>query len=178
MVWVRLEDGLPDHPKIDAAGGDAAWLHVCALAYCNRNLTDGYIPADRVPRLSDRKRPLQLAERLVDVGLWHRLEDGYTIHDFLDYNPTRAAVLAGREERHAAKVAAGRLGGLAKAQAQRKQTPSKRTSRRLANGKQTPSKRVAPSHSPLKNELHTQDRSLDEPGDPVDISGSIRKAIG
>lgn len=92
MVWVRLEDTFPEHPKVDKAGGDAAWLHVCGIAYCNRNETDGFIATDRVSRLSDRKRPLNLAARLVEVGLWEiDPRGGWLIHDYLHYQPSKAS---------------------------------------------------------------------------------------
>ena len=70
-TYIKMSDKLPEHRKIVAAGGDAAWLHICALAYASRNLTDGFIPQDFVPRLSDRKQPAKLAAKLCDVDLWH-----------------------------------------------------------------------------------------------------------
>lgn len=97
MSWVKLDDQFPQNPKIIRAGGDAAWLYVCGLCYCAAQLTDGVIPAELVPRLSDRKQPLRLAGRLVEVGLWRKVEDGYSVNDFLDFNPPRARVLAERE---------------------------------------------------------------------------------
>jgi hypothetical protein len=100
MAWVRLDDTFPEHPKIDAAGGDAAWLHVCALSYCNRNETDGYVPRERITKLSDRKQPYRLAARLVAVGLWDVAVDGWQIHDYLDFQPSKAKLQA---ERDAAK---------------------------------------------------------------------------
>ena len=92
MPWVRLDDGFTEHPKIVAAGGDAAWLHVCALAYSNRNLTDGTIPKGVLVRLSDRKEPQKLALRLCDNGLWIDEGDRWRIHDFHDFQPTAEQV--------------------------------------------------------------------------------------
>lgn len=94
MTWVRIDESFPEHPKVLAAGGDAAWLHVCALAYCNRFLTDGVIPGSMLTRLSDRKRPTVLATKLVEVGLWEITDAGWTIHDFLSYQPSKAIVEA------------------------------------------------------------------------------------
>lgn len=92
MTWVRIEDTFPEHPKIDKAGGDAGWLHVCALAYCNRNETDGFIATDRLSRLSDRRGPKVLAAKLVDAGLWEIDPEGWWIHDYLHYQPSRASL--------------------------------------------------------------------------------------
>lgn len=86
MAWVYLDDAFPDHPKVAAAGGDAAWLFVCGLAYIKRYATEGRIPKGQVPKLSDRKAPTRLARRLVDVGLWADDGDHYTVHDYHDWN--------------------------------------------------------------------------------------------
>lgn len=86
MSWVYLDDKFPEHRKVEAAGGDAAWLFVCALAYCKRNGTGGLIPKTAIPRLSDRKQPHKLADRLVRVELFERFGDQYRIHDYDDWN--------------------------------------------------------------------------------------------
>jgi len=83
---IYLLDEFPEHPKVVRAGGDAAWLYVCALAYVNRHLTGGFIPTEAVPRLSDRKAPTKLAARLVDVGLWEEVTGGYLVHDYDVHN--------------------------------------------------------------------------------------------
>lgn len=99
MAWVRLDDGFPEHPKVARAGDLAAWLYVCGLTYANRQATDGYIPASIVPRLTGLKNPLVLAKKLVAVGLWEPADDdGYRIHDYLDYQPSSDRV---RRERDA-----------------------------------------------------------------------------
>lgn len=106
MPWVRLEDGFPENPKVLAAGDEAAWLYVCALAYCNRHLTDGFVPSAAVKRLTGHKSPIRLAMKLVDVGLLERDDDreGFVIHDYLNYQPSKASVetdRAGARERMA-----------------------------------------------------------------------------
>lgn len=97
MSWVKLDDQFPSHPKMVEAGGDAAWLHVCALCYCGQHLTDGFIPKGIVGRLSDRKKPELLAARLVAVGSWIDHGDRYELHGYLEFNPSRAHVLTERE---------------------------------------------------------------------------------
>jgi hypothetical protein len=92
MTWVRIDENFPEHPKTMAAGDDAAWWFVCALAYCNRQLTDGLIPAATVRRLTNHKHPIALAMKLVEVGLLERTDDGFMVHDFLNYQPSKASV--------------------------------------------------------------------------------------
>lgn len=86
MVWAKLDDGFPDHPKVLAAGPLAAWLYVCGLAYAARLLTDGFIPTVQVGRLAALQGAEDLAGRLVSVGLWERVDGGYRVHDYLDWN--------------------------------------------------------------------------------------------
>lgn len=94
---MKLDDAFADHPKVMAAGPLASWLHVCALLYCSRLLTDGYIPIAQVRKLADIDGAIDLADRLVEVGLWDRADDGYQVHDYLDYNPSREDTLRRRE---------------------------------------------------------------------------------
>jgi hypothetical protein len=92
MALLRLDDAFPEHPKVLAAGGDAAWLYICGLSYSNRQLTDGFIPTTALRRLSDRKNPVVLAQRLVAVHLWDAVDAGWAIHDFLAYQRSRAEI--------------------------------------------------------------------------------------
>lgn len=108
MAWVRLDDLMPENPKVLRAGPGAGWLHVCALAYCNRNLTDGHVPATALRRLADLEDPAREAERLVEAGLWDEVEDGYEIHDYLDFQPSAAEVRKQRETKKKAGKAGAR----------------------------------------------------------------------
>ena len=115
MAWVRIDDGFAEHPKVLKVGGDAAWLHVAALCHCNRVQTDGVIHAEMLQRLSDRRAPHRLAAKLVEVGIWDLHPDGWVIHDYLDYQPSRDEMAARRQLR----AQAGRLGGLRSAETRR-----------------------------------------------------------
>jgi len=97
MPWGRLDDGLYDHPKLDGLGPSklpAVGLWTLAISWSNRRLTDGFIPADRVVALGGTK---EIAELLVDVGMFDRAKGGYRIHDFLAFNETAETVRARRE---------------------------------------------------------------------------------
>lgn len=132
MPWVRLDDQFPDHPKIVRAGPSAAWLYVCGLAYCARHLTDGLIPEAQMPRLMTGAA--KLADRLVAAGLWEVTDDGYRVHDFLNYNPSRAQTLAKREIR----ASAGARGGKQKASNLLAASQADATTMRVANGYPVP----------------------------------------
>ena len=55
MPWVRLDTGLPDHPKILALiqgkKQRAALVYVFSLAYSGRHETDGFVPKMALPFL-------------------------------------------------------------------------------------------------------------------------------
>jgi hypothetical protein len=135
VVWVRLDDEFSEHPKV-AALGDlaplAGWLHVCALCYCNRHLTDGFLPAGKLYTLASfrhlgvetggpkdtagHEHGIQIEElvaALLGVGMWDEASGGYQIHDYLDYQPSKAEY----EELTEKRRQAGRAGGKASAQA-------------------------------------------------------------
>ncbi len=140
-TYLKLHDGFPEHRKVVAVGGDAAWLHVCALAYASRNLSDGIVPEGMVSRLSDRKQPARLAAKLVQAGLWHKqghdcercAQPGageYVIHDYLVHQRSAEKV----EELKAKRAASGSQGGQRKAansRARAKPKPKQTTSNLL-----------------------------------------------
>lgn len=108
MGWVKLDDNFPDHPKVERAGYQAGWLYVCGLTYCSRFLTDGFIPADRLPRLSSIPKPQQAANALVREGLWYEAPGGWVVHNYDRWQRTAEQVEA---ERTSAKVRANKRRG-------------------------------------------------------------------
>lgn len=126
MPWVRIDDHFDEHPKMQQVGplGWGVWL--AGLAYCNRNLTDGFIPYAKARTLcsfevvEDDGQIWELSRSsgyagsdiesewvinlLVDTGLWHVVEngrgriDGYRIHDYDQYQPSREEVTREREQ--------------------------------------------------------------------------------
>lgn len=103
MSFAQFHDGFYRNPKVRAAGPDAAWMWAASIGYANERLTDGFIPAVALHDLValDAKPRLKLAAKLVEVGLWEPCEGGWMIHDFLNWNPSKKAVL----ERRAANLA-------------------------------------------------------------------------
>ncbi|MGA4875916.1 hypothetical protein [Streptomyces lydicamycinicus] len=121
-TYVKVHDGLPDHPKVIEAGGEAGWLYICGLAYASRQLTDGVISRRLVPRLTDGSKPEASASALVRVGLWHEGEhdcptcpqagaDNYVIHDYLEHQRSASEVADLRAKRSAAGQRGGKKSG-------------------------------------------------------------------
>lgn len=79
---------------IDEAGEAAELLYVRGLAFCADVLSDGFISDRQLVRFvgvgmfdaPDRAR------RLVEVGLWERVEGGFRVRSWLDWNRSRAEI--------------------------------------------------------------------------------------
>ncbi len=83
MTWAKLDDRANEHRKQLSAGPEACWFWACGLMYANRQKErDGFIPDAAIGMLYPVKSPKRLAEKLVAVGLWERVDGGYRIHDF------------------------------------------------------------------------------------------------
>lgn len=95
MSWVRLDDGFADHPKIVGLTDAAFRLHITSLCYAARHLTDGAVPRRAIDRLGITQ-PAKRARELVDAGLWEVTDDGWSIHDYLEYQPSAEHI---RQER-------------------------------------------------------------------------------
>lgn len=160
-MWVRIDDQFPDHPKIVDVGVVAAWLHVAAMCYCSRYLTDGRLSINAArARVSDSQvreltgKPVDdLIERLVAAGLWERVDGGFVIHDWHAYQPSAGNVKAKRDELSQKRAEAGRRGAEA-----RWQNDSKTMANLPANASQTDSPVPVPVPVPVPDPKPEEDR--------------------
>src|SRR5690349_15428989 len=115
MPWGRLDDSLYDHQKLDDLPTDDAsceailatlspaqlvrlasiGLWVRTISWSNRFLTDGLAPRSRIEKLDGSTA---LADAIVGAGMFEEAAGGYLVHDFLQFNPSRAEVLEKRAE--------------------------------------------------------------------------------
>lgn len=104
MPWFALDDGFDSHPKVRKAGNAAVGLFVRLGVHATKHLTEGHLDGDIV---RDYGTPATV-RKLISVGMLHAFghgckrceqptEDGYVIHDYLDYNKSRAQIEAARE---------------------------------------------------------------------------------
>ncbi|WP_220183061.1 hypothetical protein [Sphaerisporangium album] len=181
MAWVRLSDDFYDHPKFDRVGSLGIALFTASLAWCNRNLSDGFIPRRTAARLLDFEDAVEavrnadrnavtngssnddltpaiariVIRRLVEARLWHEVEGGYRVHDYLDYQGSKEQIEAGRKS-NAARQRAWRD----------RQKAEKRNGTRngVTNGPVT----GAPNPNPTEEVLLTSSSSASpRDGDPV-----------
>lgn len=96
MSWGRVDDNMPEHPKwvaLEEEHGARVWadamaLWLCVSCYANRNDTDGAIRASVLKRLCplSERAAMRAAEAMVSVELLDRIDGGFRIHNFLEYN--------------------------------------------------------------------------------------------
>jgi hypothetical protein len=110
MGWVRIDDSFADHPKIAKAGIEGLALQIAGLCYANRQRTDGEIPAKIARTLLDLPQPQRVIRRLVSLKIWEEIPGGFLIHNYDQYQPSRAEI----DDRRRAKAMAGRKGAHSK----------------------------------------------------------------
>jgi len=117
MSWCKLDDQYTDHPKIVKVGPLGMALHVACMCYCARYLTDGFIPAKKLPTLVNFDGIIEngnavsnatLTQELINNNLLDVVEGGYYVHDYLIYNPPAEQVKAERQA-NAARQAAWKI---------------------------------------------------------------------
>lgn len=100
--FVRLDHGMPENPKVVGLSDSAFRLYVEAICWCSRQETDGAIPEPMMRRLGSVKATNELTRS----KLVNRTDEGYEIHDYLDFQRSSAEIQAYRD----AKGKAGALG--------------------------------------------------------------------
>jgi hypothetical protein len=159
VSWARLDDRFHDNRKVKRLwrrNGAALALHVMAIAYCAGNETDGLVDhefvLEKVPAVRDRD-PMTTA--LVETGFWTVEDDGWRIHDFLDYNPSRAS-LNDKREADAERKRRVRTGN---------PTNVRQTSARTPNGR-TPDVQPDSARSPVRVLAESAPRARAVPSRP------------
>jgi hypothetical protein len=117
MPWTRFDDAMGEHRKVRralVAGGVGTFgLHAMGLLHASRYLTDGYVEQEFVTETfalahTKRNECARVLQALEQNGLWLPTGDGgWTIHDYLDHNPSRAEIEEKRR-RDAERKASGR----------------------------------------------------------------------
>ena len=114
--FVRLDHGMPENPKIVGISNAAFRLYVHAICWCSRQETNGDVPAAMMLRLGTKRA----ARELVTADLFEPVDDGYLVHDYLDFQRSSREINAYRSAR-------GKAGGLGNHQrwhvARRKRDP-------------------------------------------------------
>lgn len=70
MTWIKLDDTLPNNPKILPLSNAGFRLYIEGLCYANQYLTDGFIPKEIAKHYGN---PLEL----IEMKLWRETQGGY-----------------------------------------------------------------------------------------------------
>lgn len=111
MPWFQVDDQLPVHKKVIAAGNAAMGLWVRAGSWSQQNLTGGFVPINTVKALGT----ISQAKSLVAAGLWDAVKGGYQFHDWDKHQMS----VEEQEERRRKRAEAGRKGGQASGETRR-----------------------------------------------------------
>ena len=107
MAWARFDDMFPWSRKVRRLSDAAFRLHVTGIVACARDLTDGVITPDDLSEFPPMRGLDKRLAELVGSGQWHERghrcagcaqppTSAWIIHDYLDYNPSKADVEAER----------------------------------------------------------------------------------
>jgi hypothetical protein len=85
--WSRLDAGYFGHAKAKAIGKDGRALDLAGICWCATNETDGHIPKHALSFIAgEAEVSPKVVDRVVEMGRWHAVDDGWIVHDYLDYN--------------------------------------------------------------------------------------------
>jgi DnaD/phage-associated family protein len=104
MPWVKIDDKFAENQKVEQVGPLGMAMQVAALCYCNRNLTNGFIPSATTRKLINLEAPgikvtlSSVIKSLLDAGLWEPAPGGYLIHDYLEFQPSKEKVEQERDD--------------------------------------------------------------------------------
>ena len=87
-TFIKLHDGMPEHPKVDGLSDKAFRALIEAWCWCSRNLSDGHVP---IKTWRKRVAP-KVSQELIDAGLIEPAEDGMQMHDYLKHQTSKAQV--------------------------------------------------------------------------------------
>ena len=85
MAWLKIDDGMMEHPKILGLSDREFRVHMKALGYTARR-RDPHVPRKALPMFEASMRH---AARLEESGLWDRNGDGWVIHDWDEYQSAK-----------------------------------------------------------------------------------------
>ena len=98
MPWFKVDDQLDGNKKVRSIPRrnrtKAIGLWTLAGAFCARELTDGFVPDYMIPELWSTPK---IADELVRVGMWERVENGYKFVHWSEFQPTSDEVKSKRQ---------------------------------------------------------------------------------
>lgn len=93
-MWLKVDDGYGFNPKVMRLSASACHLHMMAMVFCAHAENDGVLQADDMPMVGVMAKCKDVEADVKELVQRDFLEideetDTYTLHDFLEYNPTK-----------------------------------------------------------------------------------------
>lgn len=101
-TYIRVHDGMPDHPKVESLSDKAFRLLVVHWCWCSRYLTNGQIPRAKW----DKEGTPKARRELLAAGLAKECGEQVRMHDYLQHQRSAGEV----EEKRAVRRRAAMLG--------------------------------------------------------------------
>jgi len=93
MSWIKLDTDFFENVKVDRLSANAKLMYINCIMWSGQRLTDGAIPEHLILRLSRQSRASRaadLVQELATNGLFEVTETGYQIHNYLEYQSSKA----------------------------------------------------------------------------------------
>ncbi len=94
MTWFKVDVDFLTHPKfiraIDQGGSAAVHLWASMMGYAKKHRTRGrlsHVEVNAIAGPAQGRWRVRALQALLDVGLIDQVDDGYQIHDYLEWNP-------------------------------------------------------------------------------------------
>lgn len=99
-LFIRLDHGMPEHPKIEELSDAAFRALITMWCYCSRNTTDGFVTD---VAWNKRVKPKVTKELLTSTfgmnPLLIEVTGGYLMHNYLDHQRSAEEIAAYRESK-------------------------------------------------------------------------------
>lgn len=108
-TWFKVQTSVVRHPKVLKLTRTQRWVLIELWAFAAEEVTDGFISELNLKQIANKR----IQNVLVEHGFLHPdpARGGFQIHDYLDYQRSRADIESIKEKRRQS----GRKGGIAKA---------------------------------------------------------------
>lgn len=151
MSWIKLDDRMPEHPKVVGLSDRAFRAHIEALCYCAGTHTDGVV----TEAIAKKRGWLRSAAALVEALMWEPREGGWYLHNFLKYQRSKEDV----DRLSDLRAEAGSRGGKSTANAKQIAEPLLKQIRSEEIRDPNPTDSVTPKRGRAKPELTEEART-------------------
>lgn len=110
MPYASIDDNMTENQKVARLSDAAFRVYVASICYCSRNRTDGLVLRSEAGKVGATPR---LIKELTDGRLWDLDPEGWRVHDYLEWNKSRAEIEALRAKQKRAADARWNASGIA-----------------------------------------------------------------